>query len=140
MQQHAEPVDGAVAALRARRQQWRLDRDIDDVGDERRLRQLVEVEVERRIADHALAGGVDQHRGASEHCRSFLPRAHSIGPPKSRVSGLGALLGAVDQPDLARAVLDQAVDHSARAATGAHHHDRTGIGLQFGICSQHIPE
>jgi len=49
--------------------------DVDDVGGERRLRQLVELDVEGGLADHAAAGGVDDHRRAFQSAERRLPRS-----------------------------------------------------------------
>ena len=75
VQQHAEPRHRAVAARARRLDQRRLARDVDDVVDQRRLRQLVEAQIERRLADHALAGGVDQHRARRRSRRGAAPTA-----------------------------------------------------------------
>ena len=46
VQQHAEPVDAAIAAAARGRQQPGFERRVDDVVDRRRVRQALEIEVE----------------------------------------------------------------------------------------------
>ena len=49
MQQHAEPIGGLQPARLRRREQRRHQRDIDKIGNNRRLRQQAEIDVERGI-------------------------------------------------------------------------------------------
>src|SRR5262245_45215460 len=76
VQQHAEPVDGAVAALARRDEQRRLARGVDNVRHERACRQLVELEIERWVAEHALARRINEHRRTGERGMALLPRQH----------------------------------------------------------------
>ena len=60
MQQHAEPVDAAVAAGTSRGQQVGLKWHVDNVVDRGGVRQLRQIEIERQLALHAERRGVDQ--------------------------------------------------------------------------------
>src|SRR5687767_9152947 len=64
VQQHPQSIHRGIAATACRCQQWSLYWHIDDVADERGRWKLVENDIERRLADHALARRVDQHCGA----------------------------------------------------------------------------
>jgi len=64
MQQHAESVDGGVSSLARCSEKRRFERNVNDVHSEDPTRQLVQFEVERTLAEHSLAGGVDDDRRA----------------------------------------------------------------------------
>ena len=85
MQQHAQPVDAAIAAAAGGRQQVGLERRVDDVVHRRRMRQAREVEVERRLALHAERGGVDQQGRVLEGLRPVVPAIDQICRPSSGV-------------------------------------------------------
>jgi hypothetical protein len=73
VQQHAQPVHRRVAALAGSRDERRLARNIDDVGHQRAHRQAIKGKIQRWLADHALVGGVDQHRCVLERVLALLP-------------------------------------------------------------------
>src|SRR5579871_4111037 len=60
MQQHAEPVGSLQSARFRRHEQRRLERHIDEIGDQSIIRQFADIEIERLLTVHAERGGVDQ--------------------------------------------------------------------------------
>src|SRR5262245_15144353 len=128
VKQHAKPVDGPIAAQPCGHQKQRFSWNIDDVGHQCRYWQLVEGKVERRLARHALARGVDEHRGAGERGMAFLPR-HSFDRrakfPRERLRPLG---GPIDEANLLRALVHEAHQHRPGAAPRPDHDDRASIG------------
>src|SRR5581483_4845308 len=113
IQQHAEAVDRAVAALARGGEKRRFERDINDVDGERASRQLVESNVERGLADHAATRGVDDHRRTVERIVALLPRQRLDRAAELIGDALRAGERAVDEPDLLRAFLREAVAHRA---------------------------
>ena len=87
---------------------------------------------------HALTGGVDQHRRAVE--RGLRARSHGsarIGPPNSRASACARASVRLTSRISRAPCVDQADQHRARAAAGADHHDRAGIGAPAGLRLAH---
>src|SRR5688572_5336559 len=66
VQQHTEAIHGGIAAPARSGEQWRVQRRVDDIRDDRTARQRVEREFERRLADHPLARRVDEQGRAFE--------------------------------------------------------------------------
>src|SRR6266496_769210 len=133
IQEHSEAVNGAVAALSRRGEEWRLERDVDDVRYERGLWQLVQPDVECRLPDHAAAGGVDDHRRAVERVVALVPGQGLDRAAELPGDALGAVKRAVDEPDLLRAFLRESVADRARAAAGADHDDRPRVRPPAGL-------
>ena len=121
VEQQPEAVDGDVAAHARRRQQRRFGRDVDEVADERALRQAIERDLERRLAGHAEARRVGEQRDAVERVRALFPR-HDL---HHRADDIGDFLRlverAVGEANLLRALRREARDDGARRAAGAQH-------------------
>ena len=103
VQQHAEPVDGLQAARRRGGKQRRLQRHIDDVGDDRMVGQAASGSAGKlAVAMHAERGGVHQQVGIAKQFRQRVERD----APKRRAETMrqfhGALDRAVDDADIAR--------------------------------------
>ena len=81
-------------------------------------------DVERRLADHALTGGVDQHAAPSNAAMALVPGHDGDRPPEVRREPLRMLGGAVDQAHFRASPLDQAEDDGAATAAGADHRRR----------------
>ena len=60
VQQHAEAIHDRVAACLGRRQQSGFQWTVDNVVDQGPGRQPLKRDFQRRLADHAEAGGIDQ--------------------------------------------------------------------------------
>ena len=72
-EQHAEPVDGLQPASLGGQQQRRLQRDVDDVGDDRHGRARMPGSAgNSRVAMHAERSGVHQQIGIAQYLRQRL--------------------------------------------------------------------
>src|SRR5258707_5933505 len=128
VEQHAQPVDGSVAAQPCRSQERCFPRNVDDIGHQRRGRQLVECEVERRLTGHALARGVDQHRDAIERGMAIVPRQRLDGCSEFLRERLRTHGRTIDEADLPCLLIREAHQHGPGAAAGADDSDRAGVG------------
>jgi hypothetical protein len=122
------PLTVDVAAGARRCEQRRFRRDVDQVTDDRALRKAIERNLEWRLARHAEARRVGQHRNAVERVVALVPRQHF----HHGADGVGDLLCLVErsigEPDLGRALRSQACDHRTRRAARAQHGDWPRIG------------
>src|SRR5712692_7003847 len=113
IQQHAQAVDGPVAALAGRGEKRRLERDVNDVGSERGLRQLVQTDVEQGLADHAAAGGVDHHRRAFQSVVALFPGQGLDRSTELVGNSFCAGERAVEEANLLRTLPREAVAHGS---------------------------
>ena len=58
-------------------QQLGFQRIIDDVADRRVFRQRRQIDIQRRIAAHAGAGGIDHQRGVAGDIRPIVQRCRA---------------------------------------------------------------
>ena len=128
MQQHAEPVDRDVAAGRRRFEQRGAQRRIDDIGHDGARRQIVERDLQRRLAGQAERGRIDQQRRIAQRGGAGIPGdgfdtgAQLIGqPPGGRKRPVG-------DPDQGGAGILKGDDHRPRRAARAENHRRSGRG------------
>src|SRR5207302_1905359 len=128
IEKHTQAVGGAVAALACRGEERRLERNVDDVGGERALRQLVQCDVEGRLADHAAARGVDHHRRAFQGLVALFPGQGVDRLAELVGNSLCARERAVEEANLLRPFPGQPVAHGARTTAGADHRDGPGVG------------
>ena len=102
----------------------------DDVGDHRALRQQREVDVERRLADHAEAGRVDQQRAPSRASPALVPvdgfDLHLLSPAEGGGDPAGPVAGAAGDADggTSRSISAATI---ARARRPQHQANRPGI-------------
>src|SRR6185369_14990138 len=73
LQQHAQAVDRAVAALSRLRQDRGLEGHVDDVVDDRAFLERREIDLERVLALHAERGAVHEHVGLGQQFRQVIP-------------------------------------------------------------------
>src|SRR5260221_2436835 len=66
MHQHAQPIDGAVAASTRLAQKLGLQRIVDNVRDRGFFGQTIEREFELGLSDHSETGRIDEQLGAGE--------------------------------------------------------------------------
>src|SRR5690606_33396027 len=103
MEKHAQPVDSAKAPFGSLSKQWRDKRHVDDVGDDRAVRQSGEIDRRTFIAVHAERGGVDKKRGVGKQLGNGIPAMGARATPKAVHQGLRTGERAVDNPDVAEA-------------------------------------
>ena len=113
-------------------QKRRFQRRVDQVGDQRRRRQPRQVDIERRFADHALVGAVDEqgtsgHRGIAVRPIDGADRRAELCRNRLRLLGR-----AVGDPDLPRAILQQRHNHGPCGSAGAEHQDRPVVRAPAG--------
>ncbi len=121
MQQHAEPVDRLQSAPPGRGKQRRLQRHIDDVGDDGAVGQAVRIDGQLHIAMHTERRGVDQQAGIAEQfARRLEPMRRNAG-----TEAVGQLRRAgespVDDADILETTLLQRMDDSPRGSACAEH-------------------
>ena len=126
MEQHAEAIDQRIAAPPGGDQQRRLERRIDDIGDQGLGRQGREIEIERRLAGHAQARRVDQQDGPGEDLAPRHPGLHRNPRAVHDGQGLGPIRRAVDEADFGRAGLEQPVADRPRRTARADDSGGTG--------------
>src|SRR6185436_13596404 len=119
LQQHAQAVDRAVAALLRLREKRRLQRDVDDVVDHGALPERPEIDLQRVLALHAERGAVHEHVGLRQQFRQVIP------PMSARTEALRQLLrardGAIHDVHF-DAALSERIDRRAAGAAGPEDH------------------
>src|SRR5205085_8302321 len=96
-------------------------------------RQLVQFEVERTLAEHSLAGGVDDHRRAVQSFVALFPGQRLYRAGEVFRDLLRALECAIDEPDLFRARLREGVANRMRAAACADHDTGPSVSAPAGL-------
>ena len=115
---------------RASAQEPRLERRVDEVGDDLPRPQPVERHAQRGLAGHAERGGVDdRRRRLDDVARLHASPRPARGAPKSLRQRLGRGAGAVGEHHLRHARLEERPDHRARGAARAQHRRRPRGGV-----------
>jgi hypothetical protein len=122
-QQHAETIDGEVPALARLGEKRRLERAIDDIGHDGVWRQRAKIDLERRLTRHAEARGVDEESATGKHAVAVVPIDHLDARREGTCKIIGPRPASIGKQHFGRAGFDQTIDHGARGAACAQHHD-----------------
>ena len=126
MQQHAEAVDGPVAARTGSGEQWGFQRHVDHVAHDGVALQRGEIDRKRRLPDHAERRAVDEEIGGGQQARQRLG-AIGVNPgPETGREIVRALGGPVGDGHV-EAARDESVD---RRSCGASRADDHGVRLR----------
>jgi hypothetical protein len=125
IEQHAEPIDRAIAPGARRGQELGFERAVDDVGDHGVVRQVAEVDFELLLARHAEAGRVDQKAATLQRAVSILPIDHAHQRSELLGQGFGPVSRPIAEQDTRDLRRQQAVQDSSGRATRAEYDDGT---------------
>ena len=126
------PSTVGLPRARARLQEVRLERNIDDIGDEGGGGEAPEAHLQWRLAGHAEGRRVDEERRIREGCLHLRPRQRlrlAAGPAGK---ALRALRRPVDDADAARSPVEHAVKDGAGGAAGAEQDDMVEVDIPTG--------
>src|SRR5213593_704412 len=116
MQQHAESVDGRISSLASSSEKRRFERNVNDIHGESSPRQPVQLKVQRTLAQHSLARGVDDHCCVLESLVALFPGQRLYRTREIFRDLFCAVERSIDQPDGFRACLRQRVANRTRPA------------------------
>src|SRR5262249_31550224 len=118
----------------ARRSKKRcFEGNINDIHSKSSSRQRVEFDVERTLAEHSLARGVDYSRRAFQNFVPLFPGQRFYRTGEIFHDLLRALECAIEEPDLFCALLGKSVANGPRAAAGADHDGGPSVSAPTGL-------
>ncbi len=121
-------IRGAEAPRPGAGEQRGVERHVNEIGDDRLVRQQIEVDDQWRLAAHAERRGVHQQGCARQHAGDMLPTpAARTCEPNCAAIALGAIETAIGDIDMFDSAFQQPEHHCTRRTARAEHQRVVGV-------------
>src|SRR6185369_17010200 len=122
IEQHAETVHGLSSPRASRSKKRSFERAVDDIGDNGVLWQSFDLDVERTLAGHSEARGIDQQPAAGKRLIAGVPIDDAHSRAERSGQNLGAIPCAVGEKNARCTLRDKTVEDGPRCTACAKHH------------------